>query len=97
MLTIFLSALIFGVVFCLSPGAVLAETLRRGLLHGFKPALRVQIGSLVGDALWAVIGLTVLSLLLEHEQVRIQKLRGQALLLQVMWRFQYLTSLTDWY
>lgn len=71
MLTIFFCALIFGVVFCLSPGAVLAETLRRGLLHGFKPALLVQIGSLVGDALWAVIGLTGLSLLLEHEQVRI--------------------------
>ena len=48
MLTIFFYALVFGFVFCLSPGAVLAETLRRGLLQGFTPALLVQIGSLVG-------------------------------------------------
>ena len=58
MLSIFVYALVFGFVFCLSPGAVLAETLRRGLLHGFTPALLVQFGSLVGDAVWAVIGLT---------------------------------------
>ncbi|PRW92372.1 chemotaxis protein, partial [Pseudomonas fragi] len=54
MLSIFVYALVFGFVFCLSPGAVLAETLRRGLLHGFTPALLVQFGSLVGDAVWAV-------------------------------------------
>eukprot|EP01133_Synstelium_polycarpum_P007547 gene7547-8826_t len=71
MLTIFFSALVFGFVFCLSPGAVLAETLRRGLLHGFTPALLVQIGSLVGDAVWAVIGLTGMALLIQHESVRV--------------------------
>ena len=71
MLTIFFSALVFGFVFCLSPGAVLAETLRRGLLHGFTPALLVQIGSLVGDATWAVIGLTGMALLIQHEAVRV--------------------------
>ncbi|PMU75212.1 LysE family transporter, partial [Pseudomonas sp. GP01-A1] len=71
MLTIFFSALVFGFVFCLSPGAVLAETLRRGLLQGFAPALLVQIGSLVGDAVWAVIGLTGMALLIQHESVRV--------------------------
>lgn len=71
MLTIFFSALVFGFVFCLSPGAVLAETLRRGLLHGFTPALLVQVGSLVGDAVWAVIGLTGMALLIQHESVRV--------------------------
>lgn len=71
MLTIFFSALVFGFVFCLSPGAVLAETLRRGLLQGFTPALLVQIGSLVGDAVWAVIGLTSMALLIQHESVRV--------------------------
>lgn len=64
-------ALVFGFVFCLSPGAVLAETLRRGLLHGFIPALLVQIGSLVGDAVWAVIGLTGIALLIQHDAVRV--------------------------
>ncbi|EZP67538.1 LysE family transporter [Pseudomonas sp. RIT357] len=71
MLTIFFYALVFGFVFCLSPGAVLAETLRRGLLHGFTPALMVQIGSLVGDAVWAVIGLTGIALLIQHDAVRV--------------------------
>jgi len=71
MLTIFFYALVFGFVFCLSPGAVLAETLRRGLLHGFIPALLVQIGSLVGDAVWAVIGLTGIALLIQHDAVRV--------------------------
>ena len=71
MLTIFFSALVFGFVFCLSPGAVLAETLRRGLLHGFAPALLVQVGSLVGDATWAVIGLTGMALLIQHDAVRV--------------------------
>ncbi|AZF16286.1 LysE family transporter [Pseudomonas sp. R3-18-08] len=71
MLTIFFYALVFGFVFCLSPGAVLAETLRRGLLYGFTPALLVQIGSLVGDAVWAVIGLTGIALLIQHDAVRV--------------------------
>lgn len=71
MVTIFFYALVFGFVFCLSPGAVLAETLRRGLLQGFTSALLVQIGSLVGDAAWAVIGLTGIALLIEHEAVRV--------------------------
>jgi len=71
MLTIFFYALVFGFVFCLSPGAVLAETLRRGLLHGFTPALLVQFGSLVGDAVWAVIGLTGIALLIQHDAVRV--------------------------
>jgi chemosensory pili system protein ChpE len=71
MLTIFFYALVFGFVFCLSPGAVLAETLRRGLLHGFTPALLVQVGSLVGDAVWAVVGLTGIALLIQHDAVRV--------------------------
>ena len=71
MLSIFFYALVFGFVFCLSPGAVLAETLRRGLLHGFTPALLVQVGSLVGDAVWAVIGLTGIALLIQQDAVRV--------------------------
>jgi chemosensory pili system protein ChpE len=71
MLAVFVSALLFGFAFCLSPGAVLAETLRQGLLHGFRPALLVQVGSLLGDALWAIIGLTGLALLLAQDAVRV--------------------------
>ncbi len=48
-----------------------SETLRRGLTGGFRPALLVQLGSLIGDAVWALLGLTGLALLLGYEQVRI--------------------------
>ncbi|SDI27384.1 LysE family translocator [Pseudomonas panipatensis] len=71
MLAIFFAALLFGFAFNVSPGAVFSETLRRGLTGGFRPALLVQLGSLIGDALWALIGLTGLALLLAHEQVRL--------------------------
>lgn len=71
MFAVFFAAVLFGFAFCLSPGAVLAETLRRGLNHGFRAALLVQFGSLIGDALWALIGLTGLALLLSHETVRV--------------------------
>ncbi|WP_215201023.1 LysE family transporter, partial [Escherichia coli] len=50
--------------------AVFSETLRRGLTGGFRPALLVQLGSLIGDAVWALLGLTGLALLLGYEQVR---------------------------
>jgi chemosensory pili system protein ChpE len=83
MLTIFLSAFVFGVVFCLSPGAILAETLRRGLQHGFAPALCVQVGSLLGDALWALIGLTGLALLFEYPAFKLPL--GLACALYLAW------------
>lgn len=71
MLAIFLAAMLLGLAFCASPGAVFSETLRRGLGGGFRPALLVQLGSLIGDAVWAVIGLTGLVLLLGQESVRL--------------------------
>ncbi len=71
MLAIFLAAMLFGLAFCASPGAVFSETLRRGLTGGFRPALLVQLGSLIGDAVWALIGLTGLVLLLAQDSVRV--------------------------
>lgn len=67
MLTLFASAFLLGLVFNAAPGAVFAETVRQGLRGGFRPALQVQLGSLVGDALWAVLGLTGMGLLLSLE------------------------------
>jgi chemosensory pili system protein ChpE len=54
---VFVLALGLGLVFNAAPGAVFAESLRRGVRGGFRPALLVQLGSLVGDAAWAVLGL----------------------------------------
>ncbi|MDN5514104.1 MAG: LysE family translocator, partial [Pseudomonas sp.] len=70
MFSFFLAAMLLGFVFNAAPGAVFSETLRRGLRDGYKPALLVQIGSLVGDATWAALGLTGLALLLDSAQIR---------------------------
>lgn len=57
MIELFVSAFALGLLFNAMPGAVFAESLRRGLRGGFGPAFAVQIGSLVGDFAWAVLGL----------------------------------------
>lgn len=62
---LFVSAFLLGLVFNAAPGAVFAETVRQGARGGFRPALAVQVGSLSGDALWAVLGLAGVGLLLE--------------------------------
>ena len=60
-----------GLIFNAAPGAVFAESLRRGLQHGYYSALYVQFGSLVGDATWAVLGLLGVGLLFQIPVVRI--------------------------
>lgn len=47
--TTFLLGLMYNAV----PGPVLGETIHRELKGGYRSALAVQFGSLVGDALWA--------------------------------------------
>lgn len=71
MLKVFLAAFAFGVVFAAVPGAVFAETVRQGVRGGFSPAFAVQAGSLVGDALWAALGLAGIGLLLHTESLRL--------------------------
>ena len=57
MFDLFIAALALGFLFNAAPGAIFAESLRRGIKGGFAPAMRVQIGSLIGDFTWAVLGL----------------------------------------
>ena len=47
-----------------------AATLRHGVGGGFRPALAVQIGSLVGDGIWAILGLAAVALLGQLEPLR---------------------------
>ena len=54
---LFVTAFLLGLIFNITPGAILVESLRRGIKGGFMPALAIQIGSLVGDALWLLLGL----------------------------------------
>jgi chemosensory pili system protein ChpE len=71
MTLLFISAFVLGLVFNAAPGAVFAETVRQGLRGGYRSALAVQLGSLVGDATWAALGLAGLSLLLEVAALRV--------------------------
>jgi threonine/homoserine/homoserine lactone efflux protein len=70
-IVLFAGAFGLGMVFNLAPGAVFAETLRRGLHEGYAAALAVQVGSLIGDATWAILGLAGVGLLLQSPAVRL--------------------------
>lgn len=83
MLTLFLAALVLGLVFNAAPGAVFAETVRQGVRGGFRPAFAVQVGSLVGDALWAVLGLAGVGLLLQSPALRVPV--GAAGVVYLLW------------
>ena len=86
MLTFFASAFLLGLIFNAAPGAVFAETVKQGARGGFKPALAVQIGSLVGDALWALLGLTGVGILLQADALRMPVgIAGVAYLLWLAW------------
>lgn len=71
MISLFVSAFLLGLVFNAAPGAVFAETVRQGARGGFRPALAVQVGSLSGDALWAVLGLAGVGLLLKLQWLQV--------------------------
>jgi chemosensory pili system protein ChpE/L-lysine exporter family protein LysE/ArgO len=68
-----LLAMAFGLGLLLNaaPGPVFAETVRRGIGGGFRPALAVQAGSIGGDAAWAIVGLVSIGLLLQLDALRV--------------------------
>lgn len=65
------SGLTIGVAYTVVPGPVNTEATRRSLKGGFGPALKVQIGSLVGDVLWAILGLTGAVVALQRDSIAI--------------------------
>lgn len=71
MLNLFIASFLLGLIYNAMPGAVFAETVRQGVRGGFAPALAVQLGSLTGDALWAILGLAGVGLLLQLEWLRL--------------------------
>lgn len=86
MTTVFLTAFGLGLLFSAAPGAIFAETVKVGVRGGFRPALAVQVGSLVGDALWAVLGLAGVGVLLQFDALRVPTgLAGVAYLLWLSW------------
>ncbi|MFO0387881.1 MAG: LysE family transporter [bacterium] len=71
MISLFFSAFVLGAIFNAAPGAVFAESLRRGLQGGYHSALYVQFGSLIGDAAWAALGLMGASVVFQIPGVRL--------------------------
>jgi chemosensory pili system protein ChpE/L-lysine exporter family protein LysE/ArgO len=86
MLALLITAFILGLVFNATPGPVFAETVRQGVRGGFRSALAVQLGSLVGDALWAIVGLLGVGFLSRVEALRTPiSIAGVAYLLWLAW------------
>src|SRR5215216_4747516 len=85
-MSLFISSFILAIAFCAPPGVITAETVRRGAVRGFVPALFVQFGSLVGDTTWAIIALTGLAFLVQNNIARIiLSLIGILLMLKLAW------------
>jgi len=68
---LFLSAMGLGIAFCLPPGAVTAEAIRRGLRGGYWAVLRLELGSLIGDATWAALALVGAAFLVQAPVARV--------------------------
>lgn len=81
--------LAFGVGFTYNaaPGIVNLESLRRGLAQGAGAAFRVQLGALVGEAVWAGLAVSSLPLLSQLSVLQlIFGLAGVAWLFNLSWR-----------
>ncbi len=84
---LFLSAVGLGFAFCALPGAVTAQAVRRGLEQGFRASLSLQLGALVGVALWAILALIGIALLAQQIVIRLLlSAAGMLLLLWLMWQ-----------
>lgn len=68
--------MLMGLAFAAPPGAVTAETLRRGVRGGFPLAFGVQLGSLIGDATYALLALAGLAAIAQN--VALQMTLGAA-------------------
>jgi chemosensory pili system protein ChpE len=68
--SLFISSFVLGLIFNAAPGVVFTETVRQGAKGGFHPALQIQLGSLIGDATWAILGLAGIGLFMQSAYLR---------------------------
>lgn len=81
-----LSAVGLGVAYAAAPGAVNTEAIRRGLARGPRSTFLIEIGSLIGDSLWAVLAITGVALLGRHLAVQVVLgIAGGTFLLRMAW------------
>ncbi len=86
MLTLIWSSILLGISFCASPGVITAEAVRRGLARGFGAAFFVELGSLVGDATWAILALVGAAFLVQQPLARLALgFLGGGLLFYLAW------------
>ncbi len=86
MMNLLITAFFLGIVYSAAPGAVNTEALHRGLKRGFMPSFLVQLGALLGDLVWAVIGLTGVALVFHILAIQIiLGIAGVAFLFRMAW------------
>lgn len=86
MIDLMITACVLGFVYSAAPGAVNTEALRRGLKRGFVPSFLVQVGALLGDLVWAVVGLTGVALFFHFIAIQvILGIVGVTFLLRMAW------------
>jgi threonine/homoserine/homoserine lactone efflux protein len=86
MVVLFFTAFAISISFALQPGVIGFEALRRGVAHGWSAALNVELGSLVGDATWAIIALLGASILFQNPIITLgMSLFGCVLLMRFAW------------
>ena len=66
-----LASLILGIAYCAPPGVVTAEAIRRGLARGFWPALWIELGSIIGDIVWATLALLGFVIIMQRTSLRL--------------------------
>jgi len=80
------SGVMIGIAYVLPPGPVNIETVRRGLTGGFRTAMALQCGALIGDMTYAVLALAGAGLLLTRTAAQsLLGLAGTALLVYLGW------------
>ena len=84
--TLIATAIGLGIAYAATPGAVNTEAIRRGVTWGARSALLVETGSLIGDALWALLALTGVTLLTRYLAVQVGLgIIGGFFLLRMAW------------
>ena len=69
--SLFATSFALGLLLCLLPGAASAEAIRRGFRGGFRSACVFELGTLIGDAAWAVLALAGAAVLVQNRLVRL--------------------------
>jgi chemosensory pili system protein ChpE len=82
--SLFATSFVLGFLLCLLPGAASAEAIRRGLAGGFRSAVIFELGTLIGDAAWAVLALAGAAVLVQNRLARLLlSIVGAAVLLRL--------------